>query len=152
MATYPIALFPTPSPATPSPSLPLRLPRSHRPLSHSVSPDSSFSRVSSSQPFSRVSDTSASSRPRTRSPHWEGSFVDLLRVPSRNRFELFPYGQLTYMAGEGLTSSAFLPLFGGLLQAQGRYLRETRISFSCKDPESSGTCYTSASSNPSSNT
>ncbi|KAG1367780.1 hypothetical protein COCNU_14G002480 [Cocos nucifera] len=44
----------------------------------------------------------------------------------------FPNGQLTYMAGEGFTSSAFLPVFGGLLQAQGRYPGETRISFSCK--------------------
>ncbi|XP_020105975.1 uncharacterized protein LOC109722352 [Ananas comosus] len=45
----------------------------------------------------------------------------------------FPNGQLTYVAGEGLASSAFLPLFGGLLQAQGRYPGETRISFSCKN-------------------
>nr|CAD1833568.1 unnamed protein product [Ananas comosus var. bracteatus] len=44
----------------------------------------------------------------------------------------FPNGQLTYVAGEVLTSSAFLPLFGRLLQAQGRYPGETRISFSCK--------------------
>lgn len=44
----------------------------------------------------------------------------------------FPNGQLTYVAGEGLTTSAFLPLFGGLLQAQGQYPGETRFSFSCK--------------------
>nr|CAD1831062.1 unnamed protein product [Ananas comosus var. bracteatus] len=54
------------------------------------------------------------------------------RLRSEIMYKIFPYGQLTYMAGEGLTSSAFLPLFGGLLQAQGRYPRETRISFSCK--------------------
>ncbi|XP_072968273.1 uncharacterized protein [Typha angustifolia] len=45
----------------------------------------------------------------------------------------FPNGQLTYVAGEGLTTSAFLPLFGGLLQGQGRYPGETKISFSCKN-------------------
>ncbi|THU50772.1 hypothetical protein C4D60_Mb06t23840 [Musa balbisiana] len=45
----------------------------------------------------------------------------------------FPNGQLTYVAGEGLTTSAFLPLFGGLLQAQGQYPGETRFSFSCKN-------------------
>ncbi|XP_008792307.1 uncharacterized protein LOC103708959 isoform X3 [Phoenix dactylifera] len=45
----------------------------------------------------------------------------------------FPNGQLTYVAGEGLTSTAFLPIFGGLLQAQGRYPGETRISFSFKN-------------------
>ncbi|PPE02264.1 hypothetical protein GOBAR_DD00723 [Gossypium barbadense] len=36
------------------------------------------------------------------------SFVDLQ----------FPNGQLTYVSYEGLTTSAFLPLCGGLLQAQ----------------------------------
>ncbi|XP_077251098.1 uncharacterized protein LOC143890338 isoform X2 [Tasmannia lanceolata] len=45
----------------------------------------------------------------------------------------FPNGQFTYLAGEGLTTSAFLPVFGGLLQAQGRYPGETRFSFSCKN-------------------
>ncbi|XP_008775551.1 uncharacterized protein LOC103695887 [Phoenix dactylifera] len=45
----------------------------------------------------------------------------------------FPSGQLTYVAGEGLTSSAFLPVFGGLFQAQGQYPGETRISFSYKN-------------------
>ncbi|WOL00745.1 hypothetical protein Cni_G09458 [Canna indica] len=45
----------------------------------------------------------------------------------------FPNGQLTYVAGEGLTTSAFLPFFGGLLQAQGQYPGETRFSFSCKN-------------------
>ncbi|KAI0522560.1 hypothetical protein KFK09_004940 [Dendrobium nobile] len=44
----------------------------------------------------------------------------------------FPNGQLTYIAGEGFTHSAFLPAFGGLLQAQGQYPGETRFSFSCK--------------------
>ena len=50
------------------------------------------------------------------------SFVDLQ----------FPNGQLTYVAGEGLTTSAFLPLCGGLLQAQGQYPGEMRFSFSYK--------------------
>lgn len=50
------------------------------------------------------------------------SFVDLQ----------FPNGQLTYVSGEGLTTSAFLPLCGGLLQAQGQYPGEMRFSFSCK--------------------
>ncbi|KAK8938846.1 hypothetical protein KSP39_PZI010945 [Platanthera zijinensis] len=45
----------------------------------------------------------------------------------------FPNGQLTYIAGEGLTHSAFFPAFGGLLQAQGQYPGETRLSFSCKN-------------------
>lgn len=44
----------------------------------------------------------------------------------------FPNGQLTYVAGEGLSTSAFLPLFGGLLQAQGHYPGDMRFSFSCK--------------------
>ncbi|GAV60692.1 hypothetical protein CFOL_v3_04221 [Cephalotus follicularis] len=50
------------------------------------------------------------------------SFVDLQ----------FPNGQFTYVSGEGLTMSAFLPLCGGLLQAQGQYPGEMRFSFSCK--------------------
>ncbi|MQM07062.1 hypothetical protein Taro_039895, partial [Colocasia esculenta] len=45
----------------------------------------------------------------------------------------FPNGQLTYVAGEGLTTSAFLPAFGGLLQVQGQYPGETKFSFSCKN-------------------
>ncbi|CAL9091015.1 unnamed protein product [Musa acuminata var. zebrina] len=45
----------------------------------------------------------------------------------------FPNGQLTYVAGEGLTTSAFLPVFGGLLQAQSQYPGETKFSFSCKN-------------------
>lgn len=44
----------------------------------------------------------------------------------------FPNGQLTYVAGEGLNTSAFFPLFGGLLQVQGQYPGETKFSFSCK--------------------
>ncbi|OVA16131.1 hypothetical protein BVC80_8927g11 [Macleaya cordata] len=52
----------------------------------------------------------------------------------------FPNGQFTYVAGEGLTSSAFVPAFGGLLQVQGHYPGETRFSFSCKNK--SGTCIT----------
>ncbi|GAB4846599.1 hypothetical protein Ancab_025605 [Ancistrocladus abbreviatus] len=45
----------------------------------------------------------------------------------------FPNGQLTYIAGEGLTTSAFLPVYGGLLQVQGQYPGEMRFSFSCKN-------------------
>ncbi|KAI3497180.1 hypothetical protein L1887_39606 [Cichorium endivia] len=45
----------------------------------------------------------------------------------------FPNGQLTYVAGEGISTSAFLPLLGGLLQAQGQYPGEMRFSFSCKN-------------------
>jgi len=44
----------------------------------------------------------------------------------------FPNGQLTYVAGEGISASGFLPLFGGLLQAHGKYPGDTRVSFSCK--------------------
>lgn len=44
----------------------------------------------------------------------------------------FSNGQFTYVAGEGLTSSAFLPIFGGLLQAQGQCPGETKFSFSYK--------------------
>ncbi|KAJ1441595.1 hypothetical protein SESBI_01213 [Sesbania bispinosa] len=51
------------------------------------------------------------------------SFVDLQ----------FPNGQLTYVSGEGLTTSAFLPVCGGLLQAQGQYPGEMKFSFSCKN-------------------
>ncbi|KAG6793758.1 hypothetical protein POTOM_002981 [Populus tomentosa] len=53
----------------------------------------------------------------------EKSFVDLQ----------FPNGQLTYVSGEGLSTSAFVPLCGGLLQAQGQYPGEMRFSFSCKN-------------------
>ncbi|CAL0303726.1 unnamed protein product [Lupinus luteus] len=51
------------------------------------------------------------------------SFVDLQ----------FPNGQLTYVSGEGLTTSALLPVCGGLLLAQGQYPGEMRYSFSCKN-------------------
>lgn len=44
----------------------------------------------------------------------------------------FPNGQVTYVAGEGFSTSAFLPLCGGLLQAQGQYPGEMKFSFSCK--------------------
>lgn len=50
------------------------------------------------------------------------SFVDLQ----------FPNGQLTYVSGEGLNTSAFLPVCGGLLQAHGQYPGEMRFSFSRK--------------------
>ncbi|KAL6609598.1 hypothetical protein ACP70R_039567 [Stipagrostis hirtigluma subsp. patula] len=52
----------------------------------------------------------------------------------------FPNGQLTYVAGEGITASGFLPLFGGLLQAHGRCPGETRVSFSFKSKQ--GTRFT----------
>ncbi|XP_047949901.1 uncharacterized protein LOC125195747 isoform X2 [Salvia hispanica] len=45
----------------------------------------------------------------------------------------FPNGQLTYVSGEGISTSAFLPLCGGLLQAQGHYPGEMKFSFSCKN-------------------
>ncbi|XP_062220251.1 uncharacterized protein LOC133919765 [Phragmites australis] len=45
----------------------------------------------------------------------------------------FPNGQLTYVAGEGISASGFLPLFSGLLQAHGKYPGETRVNFSCKN-------------------
>ncbi|KAK4744512.1 hypothetical protein SAY87_010824 [Trapa incisa] len=51
------------------------------------------------------------------------SFVDLQ----------FPNGQITYVSGEGLTTSAFVPICGGLLQAEGQYPGEMRFSFSCKN-------------------
>ena len=44
----------------------------------------------------------------------------------------FPNGQVTYVAGEGITASGFVPLLGGLLQAHGKFPGETRMSFSCK--------------------
>ncbi|KAA8524023.1 hypothetical protein F0562_010546 [Nyssa sinensis] len=51
------------------------------------------------------------------------SFIDLQ----------FPNGQLTYVSGEGISTSAFLPLCGGLLQAQGQYPGEMRFSFACRN-------------------
>lgn len=44
----------------------------------------------------------------------------------------YPNGQFTYVSGEGLSTSAFLPFCGGLLQAQGQYPGEMKFSFSCK--------------------
>ena len=53
--------------------------------------------------------------------------------PSQSFVDLqFPNGQLTYVSGEGLTTTAFLPFCGGLLQAQGQYPGEMRFSFCCK--------------------
>ncbi|KAL3503081.1 hypothetical protein ACH5RR_037530 [Cinchona calisaya] len=52
----------------------------------------------------------------------------------------FPNGQITYVSGEGISTSAFLPFCGGLLQAQGQYPGEMRFSFSCKNKL--GTCIT----------
>ncbi|CAA0808720.1 Unknown protein [Striga hermonthica] len=45
----------------------------------------------------------------------------------------FPNGQVTYVSGEGLSTSAFLPVCGGLLQAQGQYPGDMKFSFSCKN-------------------
>ncbi|KAL0816935.1 hypothetical protein Bca101_073379 [Brassica carinata] len=45
----------------------------------------------------------------------------------------FPNGQLTYVSGEGLTVSTFVPFCGGLLQAQGQYPGDMRFSYSCKN-------------------
>ncbi|EMS48888.1 hypothetical protein TRIUR3_25598 [Triticum urartu] len=44
----------------------------------------------------------------------------------------FSNGQFRYVAGEGITASGFLPLFGGLLQAHGKIPGETKLSFSFK--------------------
>lgn len=44
----------------------------------------------------------------------------------------FPNGQLTYVAGEGITSSAFFPILGGLLQAQCAHPDVIKLSFSKK--------------------
>ncbi|KAK8457362.1 hypothetical protein SEVIR_3G173200v4 [Setaria viridis] len=52
----------------------------------------------------------------------------------------FPNGQLTYVAGEGITASGFFPLFGGLLQAHGKCPGETKVSFSFKSKQ--GTRFT----------
>ncbi|XP_019097145.1 PREDICTED: uncharacterized protein LOC104765297 [Camelina sativa] len=45
----------------------------------------------------------------------------------------FPNGQLTFVSGEGLTISGFVPFCGGLLQAQGQYPGDMRFSYSCKN-------------------
>ncbi|KAL6561722.1 hypothetical protein OROMI_017323 [Orobanche minor] len=45
----------------------------------------------------------------------------------------FPNGQVTYVSGEGVSTSAFMPFCGGLLQAQGQYPGEMKFSFSCKN-------------------
>ncbi|XP_047311104.1 uncharacterized protein LOC124914568 [Impatiens glandulifera] len=45
----------------------------------------------------------------------------------------FPNGQVTYVSGEGLSTNAFVPFCGGLLQAQGQYPGEMRFSFSRKN-------------------
>lgn len=44
-----------------------------------------------------------------------------------------PNGQFTYTSGEGLSTSAFLPFRGGLLQAQGQYPGEMKFSYSRKN-------------------
>ncbi|VFQ80671.1 unnamed protein product [Cuscuta campestris] len=45
----------------------------------------------------------------------------------------FPNGQFTYISGEGMSTSAFVPLCGGLLQVQGQYPGDIKLSFSCKN-------------------
>ncbi|KAG0566600.1 hypothetical protein KC19_7G076300 [Ceratodon purpureus] len=45
----------------------------------------------------------------------------------------FPNGQMTYVAGDGLTGSAFTTTMGGLLQVQGRFPGDTKISYSYKN-------------------
>ncbi|WOH03037.1 hypothetical protein DCAR_0522428 [Daucus carota subsp. sativus] len=52
----------------------------------------------------------------------------------------FPNGQFTYVSGEGISTSAYLPLCGGLLQAQGRYPGDMTFSYSRKNKW--GTCMT----------
>uniref|UniRef100_M8BT78 Uncharacterized protein n=1 Tax=Aegilops tauschii TaxID=37682 RepID=M8BT78_AEGTA len=52
----------------------------------------------------------------------------------------FSNGQLRYVAGEGITASGFLPLFGGLLQANGKFPGETKLGFSFKSTQ--GTWFT----------
>lgn len=52
----------------------------------------------------------------------------------------FPNGQLTYVSGEGISTSAYLPFCGGLLQAQGRYPGDMTFSYSRKNKW--GTCIT----------
>ncbi|KAF6991273.1 hypothetical protein CFC21_008376 [Triticum aestivum] len=52
----------------------------------------------------------------------------------------FSNGQLRYVAGEGITASGFFPLFGGLLQAHGKFPGETKLGFSFKSTQ--GTWFT----------
>lgn len=44
----------------------------------------------------------------------------------------FPNGQLTYVAGDGLTGSVFTTAMGGVLQVLGRLPGDTKISYSYK--------------------
>uniref|UniRef100_A0ACD5T888 Uncharacterized protein n=1 Tax=Avena sativa TaxID=4498 RepID=A0ACD5T888_AVESA len=46
-----------------------------------------------------------------------------------------PNGKLTYVAGEGITTSGFLPLFDGLLHLHGKCPGETKLSFSFKSKQ-----------------
>ncbi|CAH9090983.1 unnamed protein product [Cuscuta epithymum] len=50
----------------------------------------------------------------------------------------FPNGQFTYISGEGISTSAFVPLCGGLLQVQGQCPGDIKLSYSCKNKW--GTC------------
>ncbi|WVZ82456.1 hypothetical protein U9M48_029716 [Paspalum notatum var. saurae] len=45
----------------------------------------------------------------------------------------FPNGQVRYVAGDGFTTRAFLPLRGGILQVHGKFPGEKRLSFSFKN-------------------
>ncbi|GJN00895.1 hypothetical protein PR202_ga18118 [Eleusine coracana subsp. coracana] len=45
----------------------------------------------------------------------------------------FPNGQLRYVAGDGFTARAFLPVCGGVLQGHGKFPGEKRLSFSFKN-------------------
>ncbi|CAM0954417.1 unnamed protein product [Alopecurus aequalis] len=54
----------------------------------------------------------------------------------------FPYGQLTYVAGEGITARGYLPLFGVLPQFHGKFPGESKLSFSFKSTR--GTRFTPA--------
>ncbi|PIN06305.1 hypothetical protein CDL12_21145 [Handroanthus impetiginosus] len=45
----------------------------------------------------------------------------------------FPNGQVTYASGEGLSTTCFLPLCRGLLQAQGHYPGQLKLRFYCKN-------------------
>ena len=63
----------------------------------------------------------------------ERRFIANLVFPLQSFMDLhFPNGQITYVSGEGLSTIAFLPFCGGLLQVQGQYPGEMKFSFSCK--------------------
>ncbi|KAK1351533.1 hypothetical protein POM88_054220 [Heracleum sosnowskyi] len=47
----------------------------------------------------------------------------------------FPNGQLIYVSGECISTSAYLTFCGGLLHAQGQYSGEMTFSYSRKEEE-----------------